>query len=85
MNFLDKIPTLALAMIIDALMIIPYVDFVITIPLTHVLWERIGNNSMKYVNMGYDLLADFAIPVVGDLFPLNTTMVIALMIMGKKV
>ena len=85
MNFLDKIPSIVLAIIIDAIMLIPYVDFIATVPLQYYLWSRIGNESMKWVNIGYDLIADLAIPVVGDMIPLNTIVVAGLMIMGKKV
>jgi hypothetical protein len=63
---------LALAILIDLLKLIPFVDFIITIPLQWILWEKLNNPMLKYINIAYDSAADFIIPVVGDMFPLNT-------------
>ncbi len=82
---LDKIPIWLLAIITDILMLIPFIDFVFTVPLQWYIWSKLDNEVLKYVNIGYDLVADFAIPGVGDVIPLNTILVVGMMIMGKKV
>ncbi len=80
-NWLARTHPLALAVIIDILMIIPYFDIVITLYLQIVLWDTIGNEYFKWLNIAYDLM-DFTHPFV-DIFPLNTTCVIACIIYKK--
>ena len=70
---MDPLP---LAIIIDILMLIPFVDFIITVPLQWILWTKLDNEMLKWINMTYDSVADFIIPVVGDMVPLNTICVI---------
>ncbi len=74
---------LLLAIIIDLLMLIPFVDFILTVPLQWILWGKLDNEALKYINILYDSVADFAIPIVGDIFPLNTVCVIAVSIKEK--
>lgn len=68
------------AILIDLLMLIPFVDFVFTLPLQWNLWGRMGSDGLKYINMIYDLAGDFVVPGVGDIFPLNTVCVIGMKI-----
>jgi len=75
--FYDMNPLL-LAVIIDLLMLIPFIDFILTVPLQWILWDRLDNEQLKYINIAYDSVADFIIPIVGDIFPLNTVCVIAI-------
>ncbi len=77
--FYDMNP-LTLAIIIDLLMLIPFVDFILTIPLQWILWDKLDNETLKYINILYDSVADFIIPIVGDIFPLNTVCVIGVTI-----
>lgn len=76
---------LQLAIIIDLLMLIPFVDFIITIPLQLILWSKpeVDNDALKYLNITYDAVADFIIPVFGDMVPLNTISVIAVICYEK--
>ncbi len=74
-----KMHPLALAILVDLLMIIPFIDFVITVPLQMILWNKLDNETLKWINIGYDTVADFIIPVVGDLFPLNTVSTVAVL------
>ena len=86
MEFLNKMARehpLLLAMLTDLAMIIPFVDFIITVPMQWALWSELDNETLKYINMSYDLVADFIIPVIGDLFPLNTVSVICVLIVRK--
>ncbi len=59
-------------------MLVPFVDFIITVPLQWILWDKLGHDNLKYINIAYDSVADFIIPVVGDAFPLNTVCVLYL-------
>ena len=86
MEFLNKMARehpLLLAILTDLAMIIPFVDFIITIPMQWALWSELDNETLKYINIMYDSVADFIIPIIGDLFPLNTVTVI-LVLIGKK-
>lgn len=76
---------LQLAILIDILMLIPFIDFIITIPLQLILWNKpeVDNEFLKWINIGYDTIADFAIPVIGDMFPLNTVTVALMMIKNR--
>jgi len=78
-----RLGDISLAILIDLLMLIPFVDFVITLPLQWYLWDRMGSDGLKYINMIYDLTADFVIPGVGDMAPLNTICVIGIKISKK--
>ena len=69
---------LILAIIIDIVMIIPYFDVIITLYLQIKLWNAIGNEYFKWLNIAYDLM-DFSVPFI-DAFPLNTVTVIICMI-----
>ena len=71
-----RLSDIQLAILIDVTMLVPFVDFLVTVPLQYYLWSRLDSQTLMYINMGYDLVADFAIPVVGDFFPLNTVCVI---------
>ena len=74
---------LLLAILIDLLKLIPYIDFIITVPLQWMLWSKQEAEFFKYVNIVYDSVGDVIIPVFGDMFPLNTVCVILLMITGR--
>ena len=74
---------LLLAILIDLLKLIPYIDFIITVPLQWMLWSKQEAEFFKYVNIVYDSVGDIIIPVFGDMFPLNTVCVILLMITGR--
>ena len=86
-EFLDKkfgnMSPLLLAVIIDVLMLLPFLDFVITVPLQWILWSKLNNQFAGMINICYDLVADFAIPVVGDMIPLNTIAVLLIIAVGK--
>ena len=75
-----RLGDIPLAILIDLLMLIPFIDFVITIPLQFYLWSRMGSDGLKYVNIIYDGLGDFIVPGIGDIFPLNTVCVIGMKI-----
>jgi len=74
---------LLLAIIIDLLMLIPFIDFILTVPLQWILWDKLDNQTLKYINILYDSVADFIIPIVGDVFPLNTVSVIGILVTRK--
>ena len=74
---------LLLAIIIDLLMLIPFIDFILTVPLQWILWDKLDNQTLKYINILYDSVADFIIPIVGDVFPLNTVSVIGILVYKK--
>ena len=86
MEFLNKMAKenpLLLAILTDLVMIIPFVDFILTIPMQWALWSELDNETLKYINIAYDSIADFIIPIVGDLFPLNTVSVILVLLVRK--
>lgn len=86
-ELLDKtfgnLPPIVLAIIIDLLKLIPYVDFVITVPLAWILWSKLDVDVLKFSEIGYDLVGDIIVPGIGDIFPLNTVCVSALELSGK--
>jgi len=71
---------LLLAIIIDLIKILPYVDLPFSEPLEAILWSEQGNMLIGAINMGYNLVGD--IFAFGDIFPLNTVCVLGLMITG---
>jgi len=81
-NFAERHPLL-FAIIIDILMLIPVVDFFITVPLQYILWKSLKRDKTMAINIIYDLFGDFVIPVVGDIFPLNTLSVLLLTRRGR--
>ncbi len=73
---------LALAIIIDIIKIIPYVDCVITIWLQIILWREIASNEyLQWMCICYDL-ADFPgmVHPYADVVPLNTISIVAMLI-----
>lgn len=86
-GFLEKtfgnLHPLLLSMVVDLLKLIPYVDFIITVPLQWLLWSKQEAEFFKYTNIIYDSVGDFIIPGIGDIFPLNTVCVLLLMLTGR--
>jgi hypothetical protein len=65
---------LRLAIIIDLIKILPYIDLPISLPLQWILWSEQDNNNIKWANMLYNIGGDLL--VIGDIFPLNTVCVL---------
>jgi hypothetical protein len=77
LEYFKKMNPLALAIVIDVAMLLPWIDVVICIPLQHILWgkNKLDNPMLEYINHAYSF-ADFVIPIVGDILPLNTICVL---------
>ena len=80
-EYLAENHPLVLAVIIDLIMIIPYVDIIFTLYLQIKLWNSLGNEYFKWLNIAYDL-TDLGFPFL-DIFPLNTLTVIIVLIYNQ--
>ena len=81
-KFVHSVHPLILAIIIDLIKIIPYVDIFITIWLQIVLWNRLEHEPFKWLNISYDISFDIIHPFA-DCVPLNTICVLILMVYKK--
>ena len=81
-RFAHNTNPLVLAIVIDLIKILPYIDIFFTLYLEIVLWSRLKSEYLKWLNVSYDLSFDIISPFA-DIFPLNTVCVLTLMVYKK--
>ena len=78
-----KTNPLALAVIIDIIKLLPYVDLPFSVPLEYILWSEQKNEIFKWANIAYNIGGDM-LAGIGDIIPTNTICMLILTVTKNK-